>query len=230
MRLTSRWPEGEAERRVGKLRAWWNAEREAMGQLLATIPWQVYCTWHFRDRIGKEGVLRQVRRWLGCLAFAFRDPIGWMIGLERDSGAQWPHAHGLVVGEGLGEPVRLYTGKPHEKTVPFLEPFWLAWQQRHGGGYFVPIDGRGTRPVSFYCAKYAERGEIYFSTGLERFRGAPPAEAVTLYLEQLRVEAGARSAAAGGVLRQRGRKRTRAGEPRATDIEERRRRCVTKDA
>jgi len=152
--------------------------------MLVTIPWQVYCTWQFRDRIGQDGVLRQVRWWLGCLAFAYGHKLGWMVGLEEDRGAEWPHAHGLVVAEGLGDPVTLYGGKAHEKTVPFIEPFWLAWQRRHGGGFFKLIEGDG-RGCSFYCAKYAaKRGEIYFSSGLERFRGTAPAvsrAAVTLF-------------------------------------------------
>jgi hypothetical protein len=112
-----------------------------------------------------------------------------MIGLERESAAAWPHAHGLVVGEGLVKSVPLYGGKPHAKTVPFPEPFWVMWQQRNGGGHFVPIDGRGTRDVSFYCMKYAERGKLYFSTGLERFRGAPPVETVRLYPVRRQAEA-----------------------------------------
>src|SRR4029453_14110255 len=103
-----------------------------MADLLLTIPWQIYCTWQFRYRIGEDGILRQVRRWLGCLQFAFRHPIGWMIGLGREAAAAGPHAHGLVVGEGLVKSVPLYGGKPHAKTVPFPEPFWVMWQQRNG--------------------------------------------------------------------------------------------------
>ena len=54
--------------------------------------------------------------------------------------------------------------------MPFVEPFWLAWQRRHGGGYFKLIEGDG-RGCSFYCAKYAaKRGEVYFSSGLEQYR------------------------------------------------------------
>jgi hypothetical protein len=143
-----------------------------MGALLTTIPWQLYCTWQFRERIGQDGVLRQIRWWLGCLAFAYGGKLGWMVGLEQDRGASWQHGHGLVVAaEDMGESTTVYKGKPHEKTVPFVEPFWLAWQRRHGGGFFKVINGDG-HGCAFYCAKYsAKRGEVYFSTGLERFRG-----------------------------------------------------------
>lgn len=188
------WEQGEPARRdgsgrprqSGELRPWRSDEREAMGGLLVSVPWQLYCTWQFRDRIGEDGVLRQVRWWLGCLGFAYGGKVGWMIGLERTVGAHSSHAHGLVVAlddaGGLGESVTLYTGKPHEKTVPFVEPFWLMWQRRHGGGFFKLIEGDGVG-CAFYCAKYsAKRGEVYFSSGLERWRkGGAPRAGVSLY-------------------------------------------------
>lgn len=168
------WPVGEVERRSGALAPWRSREREAMGDLLRTVPWSVFCTWQFRARIGEDGVLRQVRWWLSLLSFAFGRDVGWMIGVEHDLGAEWPHAHGLVVGERLGAPVTLYAGKPHQKTVPLLEPFWLAWRERHGGGRFEVIEGDGLG-CSFYCAKYAaKRGAVYFSANLERFRSGNP--------------------------------------------------------
>jgi hypothetical protein len=169
-----------------------SAEREAMGDLLSSVPWEVYCTWQFRSTISPEGALREVRWWLGCLRFAFSGPrrLGWMIGIEHDLGAEWCHAHGLVVtlgDQGLGEEVSLYAGRPHAKTVPFIEPFWLAWQRRHGGGYFKIIEGDAVGP-SFYCSKYAaKRGDIQFSPGLECFRAGAGSSGVALFPSVARV-------------------------------------------
>src|SRR5262245_45855825 len=45
---------------VGRLRPWMRPEREALGELLLTFPWSIFCTWSFRDRIGEEGAIREV--------------------------------------------------------------------------------------------------------------------------------------------------------------------------
>jgi len=175
----------EAARSSGGLALWRSHEREAMGALLSTFPWRVYCTWTFRDRIGESGALREVQRWLQLLSFGFGQEVGWMVGLEQDHGALWPHAHGLVCGQRVVAEATLYRGKDHERTVPLIEPYWRAWMDRHGQGAFRVIDGRGGRGCSFYCAKYAtKRGQITFSANLERFRGSAPAlERFTLFPE-----------------------------------------------
>lgn len=161
-----------------------------MGDLLISVPWELYCTWQFRSAISPDGALREIRWWLGCLRFAYPGDraLGWMVGIEHDIGADWCHAHGLVVALGdqrLGGAVSLYEGKPHAKVVPFIEPFWLAWQRRHGGGFFKLIEPRSGEHPAFYCSKYAaKRGDVVFSEGLERFRGgAPVVTSVTLFPE-----------------------------------------------
>lgn len=177
----------QAARSVGELRPWRSPERAAMGELLASWPWRIFCTWQFKDRIGEDGAVREIRWWLGLVAFAFggNGRMGWMIGVEQDLGAAWPHAHGLICGERLAAQTTVYKGKPHEKTVPLIEPFWLAWKERHGGGEFRVIGDDGRR-CSLYCAKYsAKRGAVLFSAGLEKFRGSPPAAAVTLFPEDV---------------------------------------------
>lgn len=163
------------------------AERDAMAELLVTIPWQVYLTWTFRHSIGPDGALREILRWLSFLSWSFAHKLGWMVGLEHDLGAEWCHGHGLALalGDDLADTVKLYQGKPHERAVPLLEPFWFAWHRRHGRGKFELIDGRAGHGVSFYCSKYAaKRGDVVFSTGLEAFRGAvSPASPVMMFPE-----------------------------------------------
>lgn len=180
-----------AARSWGELRPWMSRERQAMGELLTSWPWRVFCTWQFKSRIGEDGAVREVRRWLDLLRFAWGGEVGWMIGLEQGHGDEWPHVHGLVCGDRVGEPTTLYAGKRHQRTVPLLEPFWLAWKERHGGGRFEVITG-DTRGCSFYCAKYAaKRGLIEFSANLERFRGRGAALApVTLYPGERQYELG----------------------------------------
>lgn len=182
MSLTSRWPVGDPQRLEGTLHPSRRRERYAMADLLVSVPWDVYCTWTFRDRIGPERAVKQICSWIHTVGFAFGGNLGWMIGLEHDLGAEWCHGHGLLVAPELAGPVTLYKGKAHEKTVPFIEPFWLSWYKRHGGGKFVPI--RAREGCAFYCAKYsAKRGDVIFSTGLERFRGASPAAAISVFPE-----------------------------------------------
>jgi hypothetical protein len=109
-----------------------------------------------------------------------------MVGLEHDLGAVWCHGHGLVVADGLGDPV-----KAGASVVPYIQPYWQSWFRRHGSGRFKLIDGDG-RGCAFYCAKYsAKRGEVYFSSGLEGFRGHAPRERVTLFPEQQSLVGGA---------------------------------------
>lgn len=179
-----------AARSSGALRPWVTPEKRAMGELLVTFPWVVFCTWQFRHRIGEEGALREVRTWLALLRFAWRQEVGWMIGVEQELGDEHPHVHGLVCGPRLVEVETLYRGKAHEKTVPLIEPFWLAWREAHGGGEFriiVAGERKSKRLASFYCAKYAtKRGAIEFSANLEKFRGTVPLdqlEQFTLYPE-----------------------------------------------
>jgi hypothetical protein len=181
--LTTRWPVGEPDRVVGTLEPWRSRERSAMGELLTSVPWEVYCTWTFREAIGPERALKQIRSWIHTIGFAYGGKLGYMIGLEHDIDAAWCHGHGLLVAPELGKCVTLYGGKVHEKTVPFIEPFWLAWQRRHGSGFFKLIEGDG-EGCAFYCAKYsAKRGDVTFSTGLERFRGMAPAAPVVMFPE-----------------------------------------------
>jgi hypothetical protein len=156
-----------------------------MGELLVTIPWTIYCTWTFKRPIGPDGAAREIQRWISLVAFSFpRGVLGWMIGLEHDLGAEWCHGHGLLVelGRDLEETITLYRGKPHERTVPLIEPYWLAWFRRHGSGQFKTITGDGAG-CSFYCAKYsAKQGDVLFSSGLEAFRGAGgPREPLTWF-------------------------------------------------
>jgi hypothetical protein len=153
-----------------------------MGELLSTFPWRVYLTWTFRDRIGPEGALREIRAHLRLFEFGFGREVGWVVGLEQEPGAPWPHAHGLLCGDRVVEPVTLYKGRAHERTVPLLEPYWRAWFDRHGSAKFEVIEG-DARGCSFYCAKYAtKRGELYFSPNLHEFRGSgAPIRALTLF-------------------------------------------------
>lgn len=181
---TARLPEGEHYRTSGALRMARSPERNAMGELLTTFPWRVYCTWTFSERTGEDGALREIRRWLHVLEFAFGRDVGWVVGLEQEQGAEWPHAHGLVCGERTTAAVTLYRGKKHERTVPLIEPYWRAWTDRHGRGDFRVVVGEG-RAASFYCTKYAtKRGTLHFSANLEKFRGtAPVLERFTLFPE-----------------------------------------------
>ncbi len=176
-------------RSSGELRPWRAEEREAMGELLRDWPWRIFCTWTFAERIGEEGALREVKAWLGFLGWAMRRDVGWMIGVEQDHGAEWPHVHGLVCGGRLADRVTMYAGKPHERVVPLIEPYWRGWFDRHGSrGKFEVIES--TTATTFYCAKYAgKRGAVIFSDGLERFRGRGAALApVKLFPEQLVME------------------------------------------
>lgn len=168
-----------------------------MGELLTEWPWRIYCTWTFAERTGEDAALREVKRWLHLLEFAFGREVGWVVGLEQEPSAGWPHAHGLVCGERLAADVTLYPGKKHERTVPLIEPYWRAWLDRHGAGAFRVVDGSG-RGAAFYCSKYAsKRGTLHFSSNLAGFRGsAPPLERFTLFPE-LNFDQGARAIARG---------------------------------
>ena len=181
---TARLTGGEHHRTSGMLRAARSPERLAMGELLTTWPWRIFCTWTFQDRTGEEGALREIKRWLHVLEFAFGREIGWVVGLEQEPGADRPHGHGLVCGERTVADVTLYRGKQHERTVPLIEPYWRAWVDRHGSGAFRVITGEG-RGSAFYCTKYAtKRGTLHFSANLERFRGtAAVLEHFTLFPE-----------------------------------------------
>jgi hypothetical protein len=169
----------------GRLRGWHSSERAAMGELLSTFPWSVYCTWTFRDRIGPVRALKEIRWWLRLPEFAYRDKLGWVVGLEQEQGAEWPHAHGLFCtrDEDLWQ-----WYEPHNPSVwagrsrlPLIEVYWRAWFDKHGAGRFVKVEGDG-RGCSFYCSKYAtKRGELYFSDNLATSRGqGTPARELTL--------------------------------------------------
>jgi hypothetical protein len=154
-----------------------------MGELLCSIPWQVYCTWTFRDPVSPDRAVKQIRSWISTVAFGFGRDLGWMIGLEHDLGAEWCHGHGLLVAlrevgkGGLDDSVKVGQGE-----VPYIWPYWQSWFRRHGSGRFELIKDR--EDTALYCAKYsAKRGEVYFSTGLERFRGQAPASRVVMFPE-----------------------------------------------
>jgi hypothetical protein len=156
-----------------------------MGELLCSIPWQVYCTWTFRDRIGPERAVKQICSWIQTVGFGFGRKLGWMIGLEHDFAAEWCHGHGLLLAlsesgkDGLDDLVEVGPVR-----VPYIWPYWQSWFRRHGSGRFELIKDR--EDTAFYCAKYsAKRGEVYFSTGLERFRGVPPVSSVVLFPDLL---------------------------------------------
>ena len=133
----------------------------AMGRFLTEWPWLLFCTWTFRARISEERAVKEIRRWLWFLSWGFGGDVGWVMGLEQEMGAEWPHGHGLVCG------LRTPGGGGGERALPLVAPYWRAWFDRHGSGRFVPVTGG----ASFYCGKYAtKRGAIYFSENVERYK------------------------------------------------------------
>lgn len=161
-------------------------ERELMGRFLTEWPWCIYCTWTFREPMGEVGAVKRIRWWLRLIEFGFGSDVGWMIGVEQDRDAPWPHAHGLICGRRVADPVVMYEGRPHERRVPLIEPYWRAWFDRHGAGKFEVIDPlRGHTAPSFYCAKYAtKRGTVFFSENLEAFHGTANPVKIPLYPSQ----------------------------------------------
>jgi len=144
--------------------------RKAFGRLLAEWPWQFYLTWTFRDRVGPVKALHEVQQHLRFMSWGLQGEIGWVVGLEQEHGADRPHAHGLVCGPQLIQPVMLYRGWPVEHKVLRIEPYWRAWMDRNGAGRFELVRGP-VNAVSFYCAKHAVRdGELLISDNLEKFR------------------------------------------------------------